>query len=275
MKNIFISYSYRKMNEVMIHELTWELEHLGYNVLNKEKEEINSNFQLQESMGYLLEKSSIFLFIMSDYNPTQFIELGYAMALSKKVLVIADYDIDIPDELRHINFLRIDLKSSESIYHILNNIKKLKVEERDELIEIATINQLIQLSYDDTRFLDKISGLEFENLMFNYFQEIGMEPERPESNRDYGFDFVLRNYKNYNKTIVEVKKYSQNSKVSVNTIHQVFGTLNIYEADHALIITTSDFTSSAKDFVSKMYEKVELWNIENLIEQIRTTHNNV
>ena len=102
-----------------------------------------------------------------------------------------------------------------------------------------------------------------------------MEPERPESNRDYGFDFVLRNYKNYHKTIVEVKKYSQSSKVSVNTIHQVFGTLNIYEADHALIITTSDFTSSAKDFVSKMNEKVELWNIENLIEQIRTTHNNV
>jgi HJR/Mrr/RecB family endonuclease len=50
--------------------------------------------------------------------------------------------------------------------------------------------------------------------------------------------------------------------------------MNIYEADHSIIITTSDFTSSAKDFATSFSNKIELWNYETIISKLKDAYQN-
>jgi len=271
MKKIYISYPHRTLHEGMLHELKYELDHLGFEFINKRT---NRDWEMWESNSstHLIDKSDVFLFVYTGKNSSQFIELGYAMALSKKILIVADQDVEIPSDLRHMIYLRLDLNTSEFIYAISKALRDFKIDERREAERISTLPELISASLNNERILDTISPNDFEMMVVEYFRSIGLQVETA-ANRDYGYDFILMGFENYNRTIVEVKKYNQNSKVSVNTIHQVFGTLNIYDADHAIIITTSDFTSSAKDFVHKMDNKLELWNFETLFEKVNATHN--
>jgi restriction endonuclease len=274
MKRIYISSSFKHVDDFLSFQLKEELIFSGYEVINPSRNEIVHSSEIKESVEFLINKCDLFIAILKDNNPWQYFELGYAIASSKKVLIVADYDIEIPYPLKNYQFLRTGLDSSNSIFDIIRYLEKLRFGENKESEPINTLEEFNSLLEIDRQTIDKVSGPEFELLIAKFFESKGFNVKQADSTSDYGFDLIINNYEGHNKTIVEVKKYNRNSKVSVNTIHQVFGTMNICEADHAIIITTSDFTSSAKDFAQSFPGKLELWNYETLNEKINTTHNN-
>lgn len=274
MKRIYISSSFKHLDDFLSFQLKEELMFSGYEVINSSRNELAHSSEIKESVEFLINKCDLFISILKDNNPWQYFELGYAIASSKKVLIVADYDIEIPYSLKNYQFLRTSLDSSNSVYDIIRYLEKLRFEEYEESQPIKNLGEFYSLLEIDRQAIDKISGPEFEHLIADFFRAEGYDVSTPESPSDYGFDLMLKDYQGFGKTIVEIKKYNRNSKVSVNTIHQVFGTMGICEANHAIIITTSDFTSSAKDFALSFEFKIELWNYETLREKINTTHNN-
>lgn len=267
MKKIYISSPFRHVDDFFIFNLKKDLTDLGYEVLYPEKSEAFTE-DLKVAPEYQITQSDIFIAVIKERNPYVFYELGYATALGKKVLIISDSDFDMPASLKNYNYIKFDHSSSHSIYNIINFIQNVTIENKKASIEISELKHFVSELKSNPQLVDRVSGPQFEDMVFNYFQNIGAKIQRPNQTTDYGYDFILQNHNGFNKTIVEVKKYSSNSKVSVNTIQQVVGAMNIYEADHAILITTSEFTSSAKDFATSLKRQIELWDINYLTDNL-------
>lgn len=267
MKKIYISSSFKHIDDFLTFTLKRDLIEMGYEVVNKESDESFYD-ESKATPEYWISQSDVFIAIIKDKSPFVFYELGYATALGKKILIISESDFDLPLSLKKYNYIRFDSGISNSIYDVINFLQKTNIEEKSFKDNISNFKELISSFRENSQIIDRVSGPEFEDFIFNYFRSNGANVERPRSSTDYGYDFILRDWKGFEKTIVEVKKYNRNSKVSVNTIQQVVGAMNIYEADHAVIITTSEFTSSAKEFASSMTKKIELWDINYLTDNL-------
>lgn len=267
MKKIYISSSLKHIDDFLSFSLKRELIEMGYEVLNKESDEYFFD-ESKATPEYLISQSNVFIAIIKEKSPFVFYELGYATALGKKVLIISESEFDLPSSLRKYNYIRFDSGISNSMYNVISFLQNTNIEEKQIRNEISNFKDLITTFKENSQIIDRVSGPEFEDFIFNYFITNGVNVEKPNSSTDYGFDFILRNWKGFSKTIVEVKKYNRNSKVSVNTIQQVVGAMNIYEANHAIIITTSEFTASAKEFANSMTKKIELWDINYLTENL-------
>lgn len=267
MKNIYISSSFKHVDDFLTFTLKRDLIEMGYEVVNKESDESFFD-ESKATPEYLISKSDVFIAIINEKSQFVFYELGYATALGKKVLIISESEYDLPSSLKKYNFIRLDSGMSNAIYNVNNFLQKTNIEERSISENISNFKDLIINFRENAQIIDRVSGPEFVEFIFNYFRNTGADVYRPNTTTDYGYDFILRDWKGFPKTIVEVKKYNRNSKVSVNTIQQVVGAINIYEADHAVIITTSEFTASAKEFASSMTKEIELWDIYYLTENL-------
>tara|TARA_R110001592_G_C12923714_1_gene728777 strand:- start:4 stop:837 length:834 start_codon:yes stop_codon:yes gene_type:complete len=275
MKKIYLSSSDKHIDDFFSFHLKEELQIIGFEVINPSRNEYIHSQEINQTHDFLINKCDLFISILKSNYPWQMFELGYAIASGKKVLIVADTDTDLPYNLKNYQFIRTDLESSHSVYSIIRYLEKIQFEESHEERNIETLEEFTDLLRVDSTAIDKISGSEFELLIANFFKSKGYGVQLAETSSYYGFDLMIDNFEGHRKTIIEIKKYNRNSKVSINTIHQVFGTMSICEADYAIVITTSDFTSSAKNFATSISDKIELWNYETLIDKIRTTHNKV
>lgn len=105
-----------------------------------------------------------------------------------------------------------------------------------------------------------LSGVEFENLVADYFREQGYKVEMTPASGDTGVDIFL-NDKQY---MVQCK--NQRADVSQPKIRDFFGAMTYYKAERGFFITTAGFTKPAKDFASKT--PIELINGEDLTNQL-------
>lgn len=272
MKKIYISSSPTYVDDFFTFKFKRDASEMGYQVLNKDFDNYtyDQNIEKKLTVEYYISQADIFIAVLVDKNPNVFYELGYATALGKKVLLISDIDIELPEQLKKFNYIRFDNNLANSAYYnIFNFLEKTRIEEQKTLDSFNDLRTFLSSLQENPQIIDRISGPELENLVYDYFRNIkGIGVEKPTQSSDYGFDLMLFGWQNFHKTIVEIKKYNKNSKVSVTTIQQVVGAMNIYEAEHAIIMTTSEFTSSAKDFATTIGKKVELWDLEYLLMNI-------
>ena len=266
MRNIYISCSFKHKEDLFAFNLKRDLIEMGYEVVNNENNE--SFFDDSKSTPeYWISRADVFIAILKDKNPFVFYELGYATALGKKVLIISESEYDLPFSLKNYNYIRYDSGTSNSIYNVINFLQKTTVEDKSLPSNISTFKDLILNIQQNPQVIDRVSGPEFEKFILNYFQQIGATI-RPISAAEYGYDFMLYGWEGCDRTLIEVKKYNKNSKVSVNTIQQVVGAMNIGAADRAIIISTSEFTTSAIHFAASMKKPIELWDINFLVKKV-------
>jgi HJR/Mrr/RecB family endonuclease len=266
MKKIYISSSSKNVDDFFVFNLKRDLIESGNAVVNNADIEFYDEPKITPE--YLISQADIFIAIIKDKNPFVFYELGYATALGKKVLISADSEFDMPFGLKNYNYIRFDSTNSNSIFNIINFINNAPVEEPKITEHVSNLKDLVGKLKNNPQIVDSISGPQLEELFFQYFQNQGIKVDIANPSSDYGFDLIIYDWKSFRKTIVEIKKYNKNSKVSVNTIQQLIGAMNIYDADHAIAITTSEFTSSAKDFAMSVKRPIELWDIHYLINMI-------
>lgn len=115
------------------------------------------------------------------------------------------------------------------------------------------------------RFQD-INPYDFEKFMAHLFRADGYTVQETEYSGDYGADLILT--KDDTVTAVQVKRYAPGSPVSVGDVNQVIGACSYYKADDALVVTTSNFTSSAIKLAKS--SNVVLWNWDRLEKYIST-----
>ena len=169
MKKIYISNSFKHVDDFLTFTLKRDLIDMGYEVVNKESDESFFD-ESKATPEYFISQSDVFIAIIKDKSPFVFYELGYATALGKKVLIISDSDYDLPTSLQKYNYIRFDSGVSNSIYSVINFLEKIKFEEKELKGNIFTFKELVINLKENPQIIDRISSIEFEDFLLSLLQ---------------------------------------------------------------------------------------------------------
>jgi HJR/Mrr/RecB family endonuclease len=265
MKSVYISTSLKYVDDFLTFNVKRELEQLGYKILNEEE----SFYDKSISPEYLINKCDVFIVILKYAEPKLFYEIGYASSLSKNIIIISNLSEEIPHFLKNYTFINVETYSTNIGFQLTQLLGTMKFDINTDLNYPNDLKDFIRTYRENPQILERLTEKEFEQIVFNHFKNnTGFNPEEPVNIRDYGYDMIFSNYLGFSKTLVEIKKYNSNSKVSINVIQQLVGAMLLYQADHGILITTSTFTLSAKDFVASLPYKIELWDLDYLEKMI-------
>jgi restriction system protein len=165
-----------------------------------------------------------------------------------------------------------ELKISESKTTLLaEKIHKIYDFESNALLTSKTLEFQPQKIVRDTDYhnsniysLDNLSGREFEEFLKWMFQELGYSVELTKITADSGIDLVIK--RDNEKIAVQAKRYNRNAKVSNSVVLKTRGGMDIYKCKHSIIITTSYFTSQAREDAKNL--NIEIWDRDDLSARI-------
>jgi restriction system protein len=133
-------------------------------------------------------------------------------------------------------------------------LKKLSATLSRSPAELVAIKPVVDINMVDSRFIkeqDVLSGLdnrsnlmeltpgEFESLITNLFQRMGLETKLTQASRDGGVDCVAFDSRPIlgGKVIIQAKRYK--NTVGVSAVRDLFGTMHNEGASKGILVTTS------------------------------------
>jgi|GEM_PF-3078548 len=102
----------------------------------------------------------------------------------------------------------------------------------------------------------EISPIDFEKFIGDLFRKMGYQVYHTPATGDYGADLVVKDANNI--IVVQVKKYNPNNRIGAQIVQQTLGSMWKYNANKAIIVTTSYFTQRAREQARNA--PIELWN---------------
>ncbi|MDB5059653.1 MAG: restriction endonuclease [Chloroflexi bacterium] len=144
--------------------------------------------------------------------------------------------------------------------------------------ELAPVRPVLEFSMVDPRFIEQTNVLatldqrpnlmeltpnEFEGLISNLFQKMGLETRQTQASRDGGVDCVAFDTRPIfgGKVVIQAKRYKHT--VGVSAVRDLFGTLQNEGASKGILVTTSGYGKAAFDFASG--KPLELLSGSNLL----------
>ncbi len=129
-----------------------------------------------------------------------------------------------------------------------------------ELARLDKITKLQTSSNLDIAAVDQMSGTEFEQLIASQFERLSFKVETTPATGDYGADLIVVT-PNETRVSVQCKRFK--SKVNLKAVQEVVASLSHYLCDYGVVITNSDFLSSARKLAEN--NEIELWDQDRLI----------
>ncbi len=125
-----------------------------------------------------------------------------------------------------------------------------RIQERCEQIYFDILVERFQTTleqFDPSLFvtiyaLDAMSGFEFEDFLAKLFRTVGYDVQLTKRTADQGADLFVEKFGK--KTVIQAKNYSEN--VGNAAVQQALAAKAFYSCDHAMVVTNSYFTPSAK-----------------------------
>jgi restriction system protein len=133
-------------------------------------------------------------------------------------------------------------------------------DETDSVADLDSVQNLLELD-----------GYEFERLMVQLFEAISTfdEVRRTRSRGDGGIDLVAVNTTPFigGRVAIQAKRYAPHRKVDIAAVREIVGSISQREFNKGIIITTSNFTSAARDEATRL--GIELYDCERLLWLLR------
>lgn len=144
--------------------------------------------------------------------------------------------------------------------------------------DLAAVRPVIEFNMVDPRFIEKddiLRGLdqrpnlmdlspgEFENLISDLFEKMGLETRLTQASRDGGVDCVAFDQRPIfgGKVVIQAKRYRHT--VGVSAVRDLFGTVQNEGASKGILVTTSGYGRAAFDFANG--KPLELLDGSNLL----------
>lgn len=144
--------------------------------------------------------------------------------------------------------------------------------------ELAAVKPIVDINMADPRFIQEadvlstldsrpnlmeLSPSEFESLITNLFQKMGLETKLTQASRDGGVDCVAFDPRPIlgGKVVVQAKRYK--NTVGVSAVRDLFGTMHNEGASKGILVTTSGYGSAAYEF--QKGKPIELLDGSNLL----------
>lgn len=238
-----------------------KLEHLGYEVLSPLNLKLGDD--LAQSTTEMLKRASVVIAFLTERSANVLFETGYAYGLGKHVILVSDMSA-LPFDLRTV--AAIDARSSptEIAFDIVRQVSRLESSSWQPKTEFPVgLRAMLDASVQRPELFELVSREAFELAIVEEFVSQGFEVDFPQGSHESGFDMRVHD-RARRSMLVEVKKLNPNSKVSISSVQQLLGAAHAYEDSAALLICTSDFTNSAREFALRQSARVSLWSLAEL-----------
>lgn len=137
------------------------------------------------------------------------------------------------------------------------------------IITLRTQSELLSLARDP-RHIHTITPRRFEELMYALYRAAGLRAELTKQARDDGVDLLVWTpgslFGSEFLTVVQLKRFTGNTKVGSPAIRELKGTQSLFDADRAECITTTSFTKSARDTAAEL--SIDLAEFAHLCRKI-------
>jgi len=149
--------------------------------------------------------------------------------------------------------------------------------------EVQPVKPLVEFDMVDKRFVEQsdvladlesrpnlmdLNPYEFENLISNLFQQLGLETKLTRSSRDGGVDVVAFDVRPVlgGKVVIQAKRYK--NTVGVSAVRDLYGTMMNEGANKGILVTTSGYGPDAFNFAKdKPIELMEGSHLLYLLDQ--------
>lgn len=141
--------------------------------------------------------------------------------------------------------------------------------EFDEIDEDAIYKEVSEAEYiiEQKERIRNMSSREFEYFVADIFESKGYVVQVTQATRDGGCDIIAT--KNDGLVpymiLIECKHYSQKHKVSVELVRSLYGVQNSKRANKSVLVTSSTFTSDAREFAESQNTLITLVDIDDLL----------
>ncbi len=171
-------------------------------------------------------------------------------------------------------FLNLNLSHVDS----LDCLRGLNASVSRSLAELIPVRPLLEFNMLDPRFIEEsdvlstldqrpdlmsLTPADFESLITNLFQAMGLETKLTQASRDGGVDCVAYDPRPIfgGKVVIQAKRYK--NTVGVSAVRDLFGTMLNEGASKGILITTSGYGKAAYDFANG--KPIELLSGSNLL----------
>lgn len=269
MTSVFLSYS-QSVFPALIRDIKQQLRDIGFYPIDPRGIEPANGLRIDEedSISSMIRRSGIFIAVIFDENPNVYFELGVAIGQQKRTLIVHGHHSELPSFARRLTTLRAESWTFQTVMDIVRWVQDNSGNTGLAQMEFRDLGSIVHAARNDSSVWDLVTPTAFEHLVIEWFRHRGCIVESPAARNDYGFDFTLAGYKHYQRTLVQVKKYTSTAKISIPTVQQLLGAVHMYRANAGLLIATGGFTSSAIDFAEKCMPPIELLSADQLIDAL-------
>ena len=219
-------------------------------------------------------KPTLALYILNkngDYNSQSDAKLWVdsyveSFVMLDRVDILAKYYIDFVISSQNIELLQsiaqyyIKEKKPQKALTVVEDITKLEPTypfiqtARHEIDRLTMIEELSQNDID-VDSMNTLTGEAFERLLMQKFEELGFKVIETPRTGDFGADIIV-DTKDETRFVIQCKRFK--SKVNLKAVQEVVGALPHYGGDIGIVITNSDFLSSAIKLAES--NDIELWD---------------
>lgn len=261
MKKVFISYSFSRDKE-FVSELKLALQ--NENLEPTEAPDLLTEGEISSEIISHIHSADLIIALVSKDNPNVMFETGYALGAGKDVLLIAGSETSLPTDVLSLPYVQYRGDTAVVISEIIRRIRSME----QTLIEkpsYTSVDAKLKTYFSDPEYFESIDPITFETLVEEWFKENGFVVERMPLTRDKGYDFSIKTPED-KLILVEAKKLSRQSRVSVQHIRNLLGAVSVVGAAAGVLISPAAFTSAAIALAATSMPKLLLLKIEELLK---------
>lgn len=135
-------------------------------------------------------------------------------------------------------------------------------------IQVATLSDTIALSLQQNpETIRELSPRQFEEFVAELMEKAGYEVTLTQESRDNGVDIYAVKNDSFGRflTVVDCKKYRKDRTIGIEVVRGMIGTLQIEDASHAMLVTTSGFSSVCKKFEAEHKYQIYLRDHSDIV----------
>jgi Holliday junction resolvasome RuvABC ATP-dependent DNA helicase subunit len=151
-------------------------------------------------------------------------------------------------------------------------VNRPRITEEDALQALAAFGMTVHTNANtgDPTDLERMSGVEFERLVTVLLGRMEFRPEMTKATGDGGVDIVAVLDKPIfgGRYLFQCKRYGPENLVGASTVRDFYGAVTADRAVKGILITTSDFTTQAREFADRVgLELINLPQLQGLLAQ--------
>jgi len=263
MKRVFIAHSFERDRD-FIDGLKKMFRDFGFAVADPATEASND---VLSGVISAIQSADVLVAVVGSDRPNVFFEIGVAVGARKGVLLVSENVEVVPSDLRLFPCVSRSGNPWIDASEVTRRVANLKSPHSKAVRSYGSVLSKLRTFISDPDYFDSLTPVTFEKLVMDWFLERGLCKKEEKTRPDAPFDFIVEWPNESKPIVVQVKKLSRQSRVSINHVRELQVSAVSVGANLAFLISSSGFTSSAMAFADSCIPKCRLLTVEGLLKQ--------